>query len=735
MPCGGGDIGMNVWVEQGDLLAYLSRSGTFDELNSFPKLGRVRISFSPNVLEKPDEFRQELNLRRGCVEIVAKKDGITVKATVWTQIFEPVACIDIEASRPISARASYENWRTKPRRLEKKELESCRTYMDAPFPAILKPDTVRFDGDGVLFFHRNEGKTAFDVVVAQQGLEPVRNELWNPLKNLTFGGRMSGQGFRADGFGSGRYASSDFIAWKLTSRAPSVRHALRIAFHTDNAATFEDWLAGLRALEKRISGRSRQARAAALEWWRAFWARSWIFIDNRRPDPKSEAWQVGRNYQVFRYQLACNAYGAFPTKFNGGLFCVDPQFIDPNLRFSPDYRRWGGGSFTAQNQRLVYWPMLRSGDFDMMKPQFDFYKNALGNAETRVRFCWGHGGACFEEQIENCGLPVGFEYGWRRPAGLHPGMLDNKWLEYSWDTVFEFCMMILERHECNSDDPRPYLPLIVSSLRFYDEHYRALRRQATGRELDENGKLLIAPGTACETYKGAVNPLTTLCALRRVTERTLALPKEFLDPETRRYLLELEERIPEEIRIREKNGRRTIAPARSWTRIQNSEFPQLYSVFPWGIHGIGRPQLELARDTWRHGADVPNQHGTTSWQQNAIFCARLGLRKEAAELTIAKMKDAPRRFPTWWGPGYDWLPDHNWGGSGMIGLQEMVMQCHGRRICLGAGLPKDWDVDFKLHAPEKTVVKGRIAGGRLLSLEVTPESRRKDVIFWKGDGE
>lgn len=33
MPCGGGDIGMNVWVEEGDVLFYISRSGTFDEHN------------------------------------------------------------------------------------------------------------------------------------------------------------------------------------------------------------------------------------------------------------------------------------------------------------------------------------------------------------------------------------------------------------------------------------------------------------------------------------------------------------------------------------------------------------------------------------------------------------------------------------------------------------------------------------------------------------------------------
>src|SRR6186713_3106411 len=42
MPCGGGDIGLNVWVEKGELLCYLSKSGTFDENNTFLKLGRVR---------------------------------------------------------------------------------------------------------------------------------------------------------------------------------------------------------------------------------------------------------------------------------------------------------------------------------------------------------------------------------------------------------------------------------------------------------------------------------------------------------------------------------------------------------------------------------------------------------------------------------------------------------------------------------------------------------------------
>ncbi|GAH13865.1 unnamed protein product, partial [marine sediment metagenome] len=42
MPVGGGDIGLNVWVENNELLFYIARSGTFDENNEFLKLGRVR---------------------------------------------------------------------------------------------------------------------------------------------------------------------------------------------------------------------------------------------------------------------------------------------------------------------------------------------------------------------------------------------------------------------------------------------------------------------------------------------------------------------------------------------------------------------------------------------------------------------------------------------------------------------------------------------------------------------
>src|SRR5688572_21564287 len=58
MPCGGGDIGMNIWVENGELLIYIARSGNFDENNALLKSGRVRVKLFPNPFNG-QQFRQE----------------------------------------------------------------------------------------------------------------------------------------------------------------------------------------------------------------------------------------------------------------------------------------------------------------------------------------------------------------------------------------------------------------------------------------------------------------------------------------------------------------------------------------------------------------------------------------------------------------------------------------------------------------------------------------------------
>ena len=63
----------------------------------------------------------------------------------------------------------------------------------------------------------------------------------------------------------------------------------------------------------------------------------------------------------------------------------------------------------------------------------------------------------------------------------------------------------------------------------------------------------------------------------------------------------------------------------------------------------------------------------------------------------------------------------------MNAVQSMLMQYEGDKIFLLPAWPKDWNCDFKLHAPKNTTLEGRIEDGRLEELVVTPTSRRADV--------
>ena len=59
---------------------------------------------------------------------------------------------------------------------------------------LVDADTVKHEGETVLFYHRNrDDKLLFDYMVKQQGLEAVRDQLVDTQKNRTFGGILKGK--------------------------------------------------------------------------------------------------------------------------------------------------------------------------------------------------------------------------------------------------------------------------------------------------------------------------------------------------------------------------------------------------------------------------------------------------------------------------------------------------------------------------------------------------------------
>ena len=742
MPCGGGDIGMNIWVEEGDILFYLSRSGTFDENNCQLKQGRFRIRLFPNPFKDAKDFRQELKLKDGYVEVSAGGTQIQL----WADVYHPVVHVEITNAQPLRTEVSYENWRYKERMIRKGEGQQCSYKWAPPKGAVTTADFVSLSskrelpgmtkkGNLLLFYHRNPEQTVFDIAVAQQGMENVKSQMMNPLKHLTFGGYLFGDNLEYTGTTDSIYADTDYRAWNFRSSKASRKEQFCIVLHTEQTATVEQWKQDLQINLQRIAPQGKisskivsQDKKQTRLWWNAFWQRSFIEpIENTENKNDSDIKKITRNYTLFRYMLGCNAYGSVPTKFNGGLFTFDPCHIDEKQAFTPDYRKWGGGTMTAQNQRLVYWPMLKSGDFDMMSSQFDFYNRMLKNAELRTQVYWQHNGACFCEQIENYGLPNPAEYGFKRPEWFDKGLEYNAWLEYEWDTILEFCQMILETKNYANADITPYLPLIESSLTFFDEHYRQLASRRGRKTLDGNGHLVLFPGSACETYKMTNNASSTIAALKTVLENYGKKDEmlKTIPPIPLRYI-EIKDSLNP---AASPELKQTISPAASWERINNVETPQLYPVFPWRIYGVGKENLELARNTYFYDPEAIRFRSHVGWKQDNIWAACLGLTEEAKRLALSKLSNGPHRFPAFWGPGYDWAPDHNWGGSGMIGLQEMLLQTNGEQILLFPAWPKEWDIHFKLHAPGKTTVEATLKDGKVTDLKVLPESRKKDIII------
>jgi hypothetical protein len=133
MPLVSGDIGCNVWVENGDLLLYVQRSGSLSENGEYLKMGRFRIQLNP-----------------------------------------------------------------------KEKL----------FP---------------------------DYLIKQQGLEEYKDEIFDDLKNRTFGGYVYGDGLVEAGTGEGKYQITPFRSWKLKSEAAKKKHHISIATHIEQAETVEEW--------------------------------------------------------------------------------------------------------------------------------------------------------------------------------------------------------------------------------------------------------------------------------------------------------------------------------------------------------------------------------------------------------------------------------------------------------------------------------------------------------------
>jgi hypothetical protein len=713
MPIGNGDLAANVWTEpNGDLVLLVAKADAWTETGKPVKLGRVRVHWEANPFVGTNDFTQTLKLEDSSIEL---KRGGNV-ARIWIDANHPVLHVENHLEKAGDFQASLELWR-KPQAFNETAAEpDYQQVMSgevAPRPA---PDILFPAGPDRLTWCHFNPDSDYPYVLKQEHLEASLPKYPDPLWHRCFGATMTGPGLVSHGDQT------------LKAAAPGQDFRLDLIALTQRPVDSPKvWLTGLDALLGQIKGLDLEpTRQAHAQWWRDFWNRSWLHVAGAK-----EASRVSQGYAMQRYLVATSSRGELPVKFNGGLFTVGhdlPANVkEDNSQHDPDYRAWGE-SYWNQNNRLLYWPLIATGDWDLLKPWFDMYLKALPLATDRTQIYYHHAGAHFPETMQFWGVPRLGDFGKNNPSNE----IQNHYQKYHIQGSLEVIAQMLDVNDCQPDDAfvrTSLVPFADAIVTFYDRHWPR----------DAAGKIHMAPMQSLETYQlVATNPTPDIAGLMSVIPRLLALPTNLTTEQQRTAWAKTLKDLPPlplgktahgkvpPFGMGDTNGTRTILPAEGYGKTGNSENPELYVAFPYRLYGVGKPGLPLARDTFAARRSPQN----TCWGQDGTQAAVLGLTAVAQKAAIAEFSNfGNQRFPWFWRPAHDWIPDLDNGGDGMITLQLMLMQCDGKRIQLLPAWPADWTADFKLHAPDQTTVEGHVENGQVTNLKVSPASRAGDVTI------
>ncbi len=734
MPLGNGDVGLNVWVEgNGDLLFYISKVDAFDAGHVLPKLGRLRLRLDPPL--PLSGFQQTLALREGAVTI----SGGDVRLRVWVDAHHPVIRVEGSSSTPRQATLTLESLRS---------LTDVADAATAKLPASGTVGILLDDREDRLAWCFRNQSSVWTEQLRRQNSPGIATQAKDPLANRTAGCWLQADGFVRE---NGR---------RLALKSPANQIACTVHVFSEQTATLAEWFAHAAVPVK-------ADWAAHQEWWHAFWARSYIMVGKCGEAPvrldgylftqyketmdayckglvlnsQENAFNLTQRYALERFAQACASRGAVPPPYNGSIFTMD--LPAGTHAFSPkggranamnaDQRDWGNLLIMWQNTRHPYWSMLARGDYDTMAPVFTLVRDSLAVCRDRCRKWFQHEGAFMTEAM----LWGGVSYFDDMPGHL----------VYHYLSSIELPAMMCDYYEHTQDRKflaEILLPCVDEFVKFYDLHYP---------KRDAQGKRVIEPAGVTETYQPVTNPVTEVSGLRYLLARLGGLGEDLAGPTRMAYWAKFLKELPA-VPHRTIKGMDLLAPGQKYAGRLICETPELYAVYPFRQVWLGKADfLASGRQSFHvrqlslDGTSDDQSWETGGWQSAPIWAAFLGLPREAARLVTINFDDRlpnfnfqniameepvpghPRpRFPGFWETKMDYTPDNDHGSVSANALQSLLLQSDESKIYLLPAWPEDWDVAFKLHAPQNTTVEAVYRSGRIQSLKVTPLSRQADVI-------
>jgi len=731
MPIGNGDLGAGVYaIENGDLYLLLSKNDALSYCGDIYKTGRLRISLTPNPFLAGKPFHQTLDLPTASIRIQA--DGVSLK--IWADANRPIFHVEIDSPRALTVATQPEFWK---RYTQWKGLDNT-------------PE-VRLPRDHDLLWYFSVGDKSFypdDMMKRGYGVKDFEKIVPDPYRFNTFGNLVE---LRSEASAQKPEVKDGVLAGK------GKQFDIRIHSLTMQAPDRNVWVKAIEELAARPL-EVKQDWEKHCQWWSDFWSRGWIIASDRTvPAEQRERFNgevgasgmreeadggalVAQSYNVFRFFMAAQGRGRLPVKFNGGIFTqqyrLNGRFLEQNgleefqkrfpfARKQPDgtwltgedYRAWGR-RFTAQNERLLYWPLLMSGDFDLLKPYFDFYWDTLEMRKAITQKHYGHAGAFYRENV----TPITGTEDWEPAPIVKPGeKYKGNHLMFHHTSGLEGLAMMEDYFNFTGDiqfrDQR-LVPFAREILTFFDLHYP---REA-------NGKMRFEPAQALETWWVAVNPATDVAGLRFCLDQLLAMKAGTAEDQKNWKRLRAE--MPE-VPVGIKDGRPLLLPAQEIIEKvkHNGEIPEIYSAFPFRCYGVALGTKEIVDWTMQNRINK-DTFGNRCWTHDQLGWVMAGNTQETAAGLVRRFRWATTalRFPVYGSELTDGIPDLDHFGCGSIALQRMLAQEGNGKIYLLPAWPAEWDVDFKLHLEGGVVLTGKVKEGKLETWEITPAKRKADVV-------
>lgn len=731
MPIGNGDMAAGVYaIENGNLYLLLSKNDAYNYCGDLFKTGRVKISLNPNPFKEHTDFVQELDLNTGSIKIKSGDVGISI----WIDANNPVCHVMVDSKEEIDVSVEHDLWERFDHCVFNTLKNKGEESEDVNYGEVTQDSIINVN-DGLMWLFNVGDKSVYKNDLKYYNVEYLSDCYKDPYRYNVFG----------------NFVRSDELTLKNGRLEGSAKRVgIRIYSLTLKTPDVSDWINTIRKISSENGNYSRNWKKHC-KWWKDFWSRSWVIAsDNKLPEYERERFYgehvngkrkekdiaalISQNYQMFRYFMATQGRGTVPVKFNGGLFTQQLLLsFNDNMKRSgnkdslsygmlshPDDRLWGR-RFTFQNQRLLYWPLLGSGDTDLMRPFFDYYNHLLPHRKAVTKEWFGHEGAYLRENIE----PTGMERdcgNTGKPLKAAPGAMAGHYHDFYFTSTLELLAMMINYAEYTGDGKfvqSKLLPYAREAFKFYINHYRT----------DEKGKLIIDPGMVLETYWKATNPSPDIAGLTYCAQNLLRLGYgDEQDCDLWHKMKDMVPAIPTAI----DNGRQYILPAEEYMNKMNAENGELYPVFPFNMYGKAFGNEEIVINTMDRRT-VKDAFGSACWTQDQIDWAYGGDSLMVMKGLEKRFRVASTqcRFPVYGKENPDSCPDFDHFGSGALAFQRMLVQETPELIYLFPAWPLSWDVNFKIHTSHG-IIECTLKKGKLVRLKTSPKID-KNMIYIPSD--